>query len=72
MKTVLANVQFQFDLFNIDDKNKELQEQAVSEFLSKINGILQDANLPESPVIFVNNISSEDIEIATPEDEDEE
>lgn len=70
MKTIIAKVQVQFDLFG--DVSEEQIENAVMTELNRINVVLQHANLDSQPQVFCNNIDSSDIEVATSEDEQEE
>ena len=69
MKSVIAKVQIQFDVFENDlDK----LEQAIQNELENLNRIWSEARLDSQPQMFINNIDKSDIEVADEEIEDNE
>lgn len=69
MKNVTVNIQIQFDVFSdTDDKIKN----EVIHLLSSMSQTLAKYHMDNDPLIFTNAIDSSDIQIHTPEDEEEE
>jgi len=70
MKSIIVNVQIQFDSFE-DISTDEEAKQVVMKQLNEYNGVLQQRFGDSSPQMFCNNIDSSDIEVADCVDEDE-
>jgi len=68
MKNVTVNIQMQFDVSS--DTEEKIREE-VELVLHKFNSELQGLNTDISPIIFINALDGSDIEIHTPEDEEE-
>jgi uncharacterized membrane protein len=68
MKNVTVNIQIQFDVFS-DDEDAIKEE--VIKSLSSMSQTLARYHMDNDPLIFTNSIDSSDIEIHTPEDEEE-
>lgn len=68
MKNVTVNIQIQFDVFS-DDEDAIKDE--VINALSSMSQTLARYHMDNDPLIFTNSIDSSDIEIHTPEDEEE-
>lgn len=68
MKNVTVTVQIQFDVFSEDED--QIKEE-VGSALAAMSDTLAKNFDDRSPVIFTNSIDISDIEIHTPEDEDE-
>ena len=69
MKKVTVNIQIQFDVDN------DTEEKIKNEVIDKLNSMSQTLarhHMESDPLIFTNSIDSSDIEISTPEDEEEE
>ena len=68
MKNVTVNIQIQFDV--TEDTEEKIREE-VERVLNQFNSELQRSHDDISPLIFTNSLDSSDIEIHTPEDEEE-
>ena len=68
MKNVTVNIQIQFDVFS---ENEEDIKNEVIKSLDSMSQTLAKYHMDNDPLIFTNSIDSSDIEIHTPEDEDE-
>jgi len=68
MKNVTVNIQIQFDV------DSDTEEQIKNEVINKLDSMSQTLarhHMESDPLIFTNAIDSSDIEIHTPEDEEE-
>jgi hypothetical protein len=68
MKNVTVNIQIQFDVFS--DSEEEIKNEVINN-LSSMSQTLAKHHMDNDPLIFTNSIDSSDIEISTPEDEEE-
>lgn len=68
MKNVTVNIQIQFDVFSDDED--AIKEEVINS-LSSMSQTLARYHMDNDPLIFTNSIDSSDIEIHTPEDEEE-
>lgn len=69
MKNVTVNIQIQFDVFS--DSEEDIKNEVISN-LDSMSQTLAKHHMDNDPLIFTNAIDSSDIEIHTPEDEEEE
>ena len=68
MKYVTVNIQIQFDLFS--DSEEDIKNEVISN-LASMSQTLAKHHMDNDPLIFTNAIDSSDIEIHTPEDEED-
>ena len=68
MKNVTVNIQIQFDVFS--DSEEDIKNEVINN-LASMSQTLAKHHMDNDPLIFTNSIDSSDIEIHTPEDEEE-
>ena len=69
MKNVTVNIQIQFDVHS--DSDEDIKNEVIHS-LGSMSQTLAKYHMDNDPLIFTNSIDSSDIEIHTPEDEDDE